>query len=65
MSQLSGQHEKSLSRLVLTAEQGTLPHALPGTVIAVIGETANRDHMKAFNPAYPSETTPWLSAPSL
>ena len=62
MSQLSGQHEKSLARLVLTAEQGTLPHALPGTVIAVIGETANRDHMKAFNPAYPSETTPWLSA---
>lgn len=62
MSQLSGQHEESLSRLALTAEQGTLPHALPGTVIAVIGETANRDHMKAFNPAYPSETTPWLSA---
>ena len=62
MSQLSGQHEKSLARLVLTAEQGTLPHALPGTVIAVIGETANRDHMKAFNPAYPLETTPWLSA---
>ena len=31
------------------------------TVILVIGESANRDHMKAFNETYPEETTPWLS----
>lgn len=31
------------------------------TVILVIGESANRDHMKAFNEGYPEETTPWLS----
>lgn len=41
--------------------QGT-PEKLPGAVIVVIGESANRDHMKAFNPDYPAETTPWLSA---
>lgn len=40
---------------------GGTPEKLPGTVIVVIGESANRDHMKAFNPDYPAETTPWLS----
>lgn len=40
---------------------GGTPKKLPGAVIVVIGESANRDHMKAFNPAYPAETTPWLS----
>ena len=34
---------------------------LPGTVLLVIGETANRTHMKAFQPDYPVDTTPWLS----
>lgn len=33
-----------------------------GTHIVVIGESANRDHMKAFTPAYPYQTTPWLSS---
>lgn len=40
---------------------GGTPEKLPGAVIVVIGESANRNHMKAFNPAYPAETTPWLS----
>lgn len=40
---------------------GGTPERLPGAVIVVIGESANRNHMKAFNPAYPVETTPWLS----
>lgn len=40
---------------------GGTPKKLPGAVIVVIGESANRDHMKAFNPDYPAETTPWLS----
>ena len=34
---------------------------LPGTVLLIIGETANRTHMKAFQPDYPVDTTPWLS----
>ncbi len=32
-----------------------------GTHIVIIGESANRDHMKAFTPDYPENTTPWLS----
>lgn len=32
-----------------------------GTVIVVIGESANREHMKAFQSAHSTETTPWLS----
>lgn len=40
---------------------GGTPERLPGAVIVVIGESANRNHMKAFNPTYPVETTPWLS----
>lgn len=32
-----------------------------GNVFLIIGESANRDHMKAFNPAYAEETTPWQS----
>jgi heptose-I-phosphate ethanolaminephosphotransferase len=38
-----------------------LPSQLPGTVILVIGESEASSHMKAFNPDYPAETTPWLS----
>ena len=34
----------------------------PGTVIMVIGESASRDYMKAFNPKYEYDDTPWLSA---
>lgn len=33
-----------------------------GTHIVIIGESENRDHMKAFTPDYPENTTPWLSA---
>lgn len=33
-----------------------------GNIFLIIGESANRDHMKAFNPEYPQETTPWQSA---
>jgi heptose-I-phosphate ethanolaminephosphotransferase len=31
----------------------------PGTILIVIGESANRDRMSAFNPSYPENTTPW------
>lgn len=33
-----------------------------GTHIVIIGESANRDHLKAFTPSYPEDTTPWLSS---
>ena len=34
---------------------------IKGTHIIVIGESANRDHMQAFTPSYPENTTPWES----
>lgn len=37
----------------------------PGTVIVVIGESASRDYMKAFNPKYEYDDTPWLSERTL
>ena len=39
----------------------TLAQTLPGTVIVVVGESAARDHMSAFTPLYPFQTTPWQS----
>lgn len=51
-------HDENLKKFQFIS--GT-PEKLPGVVIMVIGESANRTHMKAFNPGYPAETTPWLS----
>ena len=35
---------------------------LGGTIIFVIGESASRDYMHAYNPAFPFDDTPWLSS---
>lgn len=52
-------HNKNLEEFSFVGSQ---PDKLPGTVIVVIGESANRNHLKAFNPEYPADTTPWLSS---
>lgn len=61
---LQRQHRETLTHFALDASAAPLAEKLPGTVIVVIGESARRDHMKAFEPSYPAETTPWLSAQS-
>lgn len=61
LHRLEANHENYLNNLTILAPDNTLAQKLPGTVIVVIGESANRDHMKAFNPQYQVETTPWLS----
>ncbi len=33
-----------------------------GTIIFVIGESASRDYMHAYNPAFPFDDTPWLDS---
>lgn len=33
----------------------------PHSILLIIGESASRDYMQAFNNTYPYETTPWLS----
>lgn len=52
--------EKAISTLVLDKENSALTKS-PGTIIVVIGESANRDYMKAFNDTLPQDTTPWQS----
>lgn len=51
-------HAKNIEAMKFVGE----PEKLNGSVIVVIGESAARDHHKAFNPSYPAETTPWLSS---
>lgn len=46
---------------LVNGKENALPQKLPGTVLFIIGESENRDHMSAFNPSYPAETTPSLS----
>lgn len=59
------EHGEVVKRLHLTnGAAQALPQKLPGTVIFIIGKSENRDHMSAFNPSYPVETTPWLSPKS-
>lgn len=53
-------HEENINALQVDASS----YRVPGSVIIVIGESANRDHMKAFQPNHPTETTPWLSSQS-
>lgn len=45
-------------KIVLT-DTNTILQTVPGSVIVVIGESANRDRMSAFNAAFPKDTTPW------
>lgn len=52
-------HGESIRKFQL-ADTSTMP--VRGSVIVVIGESANRDHMKAFNPKYQVDTTPWLTS---
>lgn len=55
-------HNQVKNNIRLTnGKENALPQKLPGTVLFIIGESENRDHMSAFNPSYPVETTPWLS----
>ena len=35
---------------------------LNGTIILVIGESASRDYMHAYNPDFPFDNTPWLES---
>ena len=40
----------------------TLAAKSKGTVILVIGESASRDYMQAYNPEFPFDNTTWLSS---
>ena len=53
-------HKKIIAQLNVAT---SIPKNNFGSIVLVIGESANRDHMTAFG-NYSRETTPWLSAQS-
>lgn len=58
-NKLYGQNrELRLKELDVTS--AAKPFDKPSTILLVIGESASRDYMHAFNKAYPHPTTPWL-----
>lgn len=60
--QLKNNLDTHTDSLTIETENKTLAEKLPGTVIVVIGESAVRDRMSAFNNSYPTDTTPWEKA---
>ena len=54
-------HSARVETLKIDATK-TLAAKSKGTVIVVIGESASRTYMKAFNSAFPYENTVWLSS---
>ena len=49
--------QERISKLQVTSLN---PSQKPQTILLVIGESASRDYMKAFNKDYKYDTTPWL-----
>ena len=54
MKKIGGIHRDNIKRI-----KADLQDYHPGTTVLIIGESANRDHMKAFNGDYFVDTTPW------
>ena len=54
-------HSERVATLEIDSSQ-TLAAKSKGTVIIVIGESASRTYMKAFNPNFPFDDTVWLSS---
>ena len=57
LSQMNNNINQNTGAMILQDGQ----NAPDGTYIVIIGESANRDHMKAFTPDYRENNTPWLS----
>lgn len=60
MKRAEASHEQNIKALQVES----MAPRIPGTVIVVIGESATRDHMKAFQQDHSADTTPWLSSQS-
>lgn len=51
-------HQERYNKLVVAAPNK--PFSKPSTIIFVIGESASRTFMSAYNPLHQRDTTPWL-----
>lgn len=56
-----GKTHDELMKKVKFDKPSSMINEVPGTIIVVVGESANRDYMKAFTPSYQYDTTPWES----
>ncbi|MBQ6975367.1 MAG: phosphoethanolamine transferase [Selenomonadaceae bacterium] len=54
-------HSERFATLEIDSSK-TLAAKAKGTVIFIIGESASRTYMQAFNPNFPFDNTPWLSS---
>lgn len=54
MKKISKVHGDNIKKLDVHLEDGH-----PRTTVLIIGESANRNHMRAFNEGYFADTTPW------
>ena len=55
------QYTKNMQERISKLQVASLnPSPKPQTILLVIGESASRDYMKAFNKDYKYNTTPWL-----
>lgn len=50
--------EKIKNQIQITSNQGDIPH----TVFLIIGESASRDYMHAYNKNYQYDDTPWMES---
>ena len=57
--QLQNNIEQNNDNLKLASSIVPSSKKVPGSIIVVVGESANRDMMSAFNPSYEKNTTPW------
>jgi heptose-I-phosphate ethanolaminephosphotransferase len=61
--QLKNNIDTNAAKIELTKDQDTSTiRKTPGSILLVIGESADRDRMQAFTPSYPEKTTPWESS---
>ena len=55
------QYTKNMQERISKLQVASLnPSPKPQTILLIIGESASRDYMKAFNKDYKYDTTPWL-----
>lgn len=57
--QLQNNIEQNNNNLVIETPNTVASQKIPGTIIVVVGESANRDMMSAFNSSLSKDTTPW------
>lgn len=59
LQQYDIKHEQLLNEITFDDENNSMIKQVPGTIIVVIGESANRDYMSVYHPHLKYDSTPW------